>query len=174
MGYGVDSIGQINAAGLLAFALFSPAAGHWARRAGCRRVLVGGAALMAAGYLLMSLAGFLPGSVRAGWIVSVKVVISCGFAAYMVNSSPFLMQEWGETRMPEGAHYEQEQQILKTEVRGNMAISVVRESGRWRSDSGEVYVRWDDTRNVWFTGRIKGEWKIIAAFFPEVTPRTQS
>ena len=45
---------------------------------------------------------------------------------------------------------------------------------RWRSDSGEVYVRWDDTRNVWFTGRIKGEWKIIAAFFPEVTPRTQS
>ncbi len=92
MGYGVDSIGQINAAGLLAFALFSPAAGHWARRAGCRRVLVGGAALMAAGYLLMSFAGFLPGSLRAGWIVSVKVVISCGFAAYMVNSSPFLMQ----------------------------------------------------------------------------------
>ena len=25
------------------------------------------------------------------------------------------MQEWGETRMPEGAHYEQEQEILKTE-----------------------------------------------------------
>ena len=82
------------------------------------------------------------------------------------------MQEWGETRMPEGANYEQEQEILKTEVRGNMAISVVRESGRWRSDSGQVYVRWDDTHNVWFTGRIKGEWKIIAAFFPEVTPRT--
>lgn len=92
MGYGVDSIGQINAAGLLAFALFSPVAGHWARRAGCRRVLVRGAALMAAGYLLMSLAGFLPGSARVGWIVSVQVVISCGFATYMVNSSPFLMQ----------------------------------------------------------------------------------
>ncbi len=74
-------------------------------------------------------------------------------------------QEWGETRMPEGANYEQEQEILKTEVRGNMAISVVRESGCWRSDSGQVYVRWDHTQ---------GEWKIIAAFFPEVTPRPQS
>ena len=92
MGYGVDSIGQFNAAGLLAFALFSPIAGNWGRSAGCRRALVGGAALMAAGYLLMSLAGFVPGTLRSGWIVSVKVAISCGFAAYMVNSSPFLMQ----------------------------------------------------------------------------------
>ena len=49
------------------------------------------------------------------------------------------MQEWGETRMPEGANYEQEQQILQTDVRGNMAISVVRESGRWRSDTGQIY-----------------------------------
>ena len=29
----------------------------------------------------------------------------------------------------------------------------------------QVYVRWDHTQ---------GEWKIIAAFFPEVTPRPQS
>ncbi len=92
MGYGVDSIGQFNAAGLLAFALFSPVAGNWGRRAGCRRALVGGAALMAAGYLLMSLAGFVPGTLRSGWIAAVKVAISCGFATYMVNSSPFLMQ----------------------------------------------------------------------------------
>ena len=34
-------------------------------------------------------------------------------------------------------------------------------SACWRSDSGQVYVRWDHTQ---------GEWKIIAAFFPEVTP----
>ncbi|MCY3735319.1 MAG: MFS transporter [Gemmatimonadaceae bacterium] len=92
MGYGVDSIGQFNAAGLLAFALFSPVAGNWGRRAGCRRALVGGAVLMVAGYLLMSLAGSVPGTVRSGWIAAVKVATSCGFATYMVNSSPFLMQ----------------------------------------------------------------------------------
>ncbi len=92
MGYGVDSIGHFNAAGLLAFALFSPVAGNWGRRAGSRRALVGGAALMVAGYLLMSLAGFIPDSLRAGWIAAVQVAISCGFATYMVNSSPFLMQ----------------------------------------------------------------------------------
>jgi len=80
------------------------------------------------------------------------------------------MQEWGETRMPEGVNYEQEQQILQTDVRGNMAISVVRESGRWRSDTGQIYARWDDCQNVWFTGRIKGEWKIVGAFFPDITP----
>lgn len=80
------------------------------------------------------------------------------------------MQEWGETRMPEGANYEQEQQIVQTDIRGNMAISVVRESGCWRSDTGEVYVRWDDCQNIWFTGYIKGEWKIVAAFFPDITP----
>lgn len=72
--------------------------------------------------------------------------------------------------MPAGANYEQEQQIVQTDIRGNMAISVVRESGCWRSDTGEVYVRWDDCQNIWFTGYIKGEWKIVAAFFPDITP----
>lgn len=91
MDYDVSLIGHFNAAGLLSFALFSPIAGNWARRAGYRRTLVGGAALMVMGYLLMSLAGFFFGPLRTGWITAVQVIINCGFATYMVNSSPFLM-----------------------------------------------------------------------------------
>ena len=91
MDYDVGLIGHFNAAGLLSFALFSPIAGNWARRAGYRRTLVGGMSLMVMGYLLMSLAGFFFGPLRTGWITAVQVVINCGFATYMVNSSPFLM-----------------------------------------------------------------------------------
>ena len=91
MDYGVDLVGHFNAAGLLSFALFSPIAGNWARRAGYRRTLVGGVSLMVMGYLLMSLAGFFFGPLRTGWITAVQVIINCGFATYMVNSSPFLM-----------------------------------------------------------------------------------
>lgn len=91
MDYGVDLVGRFNAAGLLSFALFSPIASNWAHRAGYRRTLVGGATLMVVGYLLMSLAGFFFGPLRTGWIAAVQVVINCGFATYMVNSSPFLM-----------------------------------------------------------------------------------
>ena len=91
MDYDVGLIGHFNAAGLLSFALFSPIAGNWARRAGYRRTLVGGASLMVMGYLLMSLAGFFFGPLRTGWITAVQVVINCGFATYTVNSSPFLM-----------------------------------------------------------------------------------
>ncbi len=91
MDYGVDLVGHFNAAGLLSFALFSPIADNWARRAGYRRTLVGGVSPMVMGYLLMSLAGFFFGPLRTGWITAVQVIINCGFATYMVNSSPFLM-----------------------------------------------------------------------------------
>ena len=91
MDYDVGLIGHFNAVGLLSFALFSPIAGNWARRAGYRHTLVGGMFLMVMGYLLMSLAGFFFGPLRTGWITAVQVVINCGFATYMVNSSPFLM-----------------------------------------------------------------------------------
>ena len=91
MDYDVGLIGHFNAAGLLSFALFSPIAGNWARRAGYRRTLVGGMFLMVMGYLLMSLAGFFFGPLRTMWITAVQVVINCGFATYTVNSSPFLM-----------------------------------------------------------------------------------
>ena len=91
MDYDVGLIGHFNAAGLLSFGLFSPIAGNWARRAGYRRTLVGGMSLMVMGYLLMSLAGFFFGPLRTGWITAVQMIINCGFATYMVNSSPFLM-----------------------------------------------------------------------------------
>ena len=91
MDYDVGLIGHFNAVGLLSFGLFSPIAGNWAHRAGYRRTLVGGMSLMVMGYLLMSLAGFFFGPLRTGWITAVQVVINCGFATYMVNSSPFLM-----------------------------------------------------------------------------------
>ena len=91
MDYDVGLIGHFNAAGLLSFALFSPIAGNWARRAGYRRTLMGGMSLMVMGYLLMSLAGFFFGPLRTGWITAVQVVINCGFATYTVTSSPFLM-----------------------------------------------------------------------------------
>ena len=91
MDYDVGLIGHFNAAGLLSFGLFSPIAGNWARRAGYRRTLVGGMFLMVMGYLLMSLAGFFFGPLRTGWITAVQMIINCGFATYMVNSSPFLM-----------------------------------------------------------------------------------
>lgn len=91
MDYDVGLIGHFNAVGLLSFALFSPIAGNWAHRAGYRRTLVVGMSLMVMGYLLMSLAGFFFGPLRTGWITAVQVVINCGFATYMVNSSPFLM-----------------------------------------------------------------------------------
>ena len=91
MDYDVGLIGHFNAVGLLSFALFSPIAGNWARRAGYQRTLVGGVSLMVMGYLLMSLAGFFFGPLRTGWITAVQVLINCGFATYTVNSSPFLM-----------------------------------------------------------------------------------
>ena len=49
MDYDVGLIGHFNAAGLLSFALFSPVAGNWTRRAGYRRTLVGGMSLIGHG-----------------------------------------------------------------------------------------------------------------------------
>ena len=46
----------------------------------------------------------------------------------------------------------------------DLGVVVTCESGCWEADGGTLQ-RWEGDVNVWFVGRLDGEWKILAAFF---------
>lgn len=79
------------------------------------------------------------------------------------------MLEWGRSRLPPDTVYEEDHELRNVVIRGDMAIAILHGSGCWRSTGGRVFVRWDNIDTVWFTARIDGEWRIVAAFFGQST-----
>lgn len=96
LGYGVEFVGTVNAAGLLAFALLSLPAGALGSRFGVRRMLIGGQILMALGLTMPPLTEFVPASLQPAWIIATFVLAYIGGTAFMVNVNPFLMAASGE------------------------------------------------------------------------------
>jgi len=91
LGYGPEFVGQVNAAGALAFAAFGLPAGALGRRWGSRRTLIAGMSLASAGYFLLPLAEFVPADWREGWLLATCAFGVLGLTTYLVNSAPFLM-----------------------------------------------------------------------------------
>ena len=96
LGYGPESVGLVNAAGGFAFALFCPLAGAMGTRWGSRKTLITGLALMAAGFCLLPLTEFLDPNLRTGWLLGTSILTHLGFALYLVNGLPFMMDTTGK------------------------------------------------------------------------------
>jgi MFS family permease len=95
LGYGPEFIGLINGLGALGFGLLCPVAGAMGTRWGSRSMLIVGTGLLIAGFGLLPLAESLPADWRAGWLVATTIVTHLGFAAYLVNGLPFMMNASG-------------------------------------------------------------------------------
>lgn len=91
LGYGLDFIGQVNAAGPLALAVASLPAGAFSRRFGCRNGLIVAYSFSAVGLLLLPLNEFLPASLQRGWILGAYAWAWASAALFVVNIGPFLM-----------------------------------------------------------------------------------
>jgi MFS family permease len=79
----------------LGFALLCLPAGAMGTRWGSRRTLIGGLGLMATGFLALPLAEFVAGGWRSGWLLTASVLANSGFAFYLVNGLPFMMDATG-------------------------------------------------------------------------------
>ncbi len=91
LGYDPASVGQVNSAGLLAFALFSIPAGLLGRRWGSRPMMIIGLSLMFTGCGLVPLVEFSPFTWQTGWLFVTYILIFLGLALYFVNAAPFMM-----------------------------------------------------------------------------------
>ena len=92
LGYGTDFIGLANGSTALAFALSSLPAGALGSRIGMRRGAMAGMVFLAAGVMLVPLAGLFPaGSTRDYSIIAMRLLSGIGFSLYMVNSYPYLV-----------------------------------------------------------------------------------
>jgi predicted MFS family arabinose efflux permease len=91
LGYGPTFIGTINAAGLLTFGLASLPAGLMGGRWGCRRMIMLGLGMMAAGCTALPLAEFTPPAWQAHWLVATYVVIHLGLALHISNATPVVV-----------------------------------------------------------------------------------
>ena len=95
MGYGIEFIGLINAAGLLSFAIFSIPAGYVAQRWGIRRTMIASLGIGVVAMGLMPLADLLPEAIRGGWLATGNVLAALGTAAFHVTMMPYLMASTG-------------------------------------------------------------------------------
>jgi MFS family permease len=92
LGFGPQFIGQVNAAGLLIFALTSLPAGALGGRWGSRRLMRIGITLIVTGVWLTSLAESIAPSNPGPWIMLASVIMYLGFAAYFANLAPFVIE----------------------------------------------------------------------------------
>ena len=92
LGYGPEFVGQINSAGLFAFALSSVPAGTLGSRFGSRKMMILGLWLMLSGCTVLPLAEFAPAGWLAGWLMAMYMLIMLGLSLYFVNAAPFLMR----------------------------------------------------------------------------------
>ncbi len=90
LGYGLEYIGQINAIGMLCFALASYPAGMVANRWGLKHTMAVGVALAALCHGLLPMVEFTPPSCHATWIFIQRFGGSVGFAFYFTNMLPYL------------------------------------------------------------------------------------
>ena len=101
LGYGTAFIGDVNAAGALAFVVCSLPAGALGRRWGNRPMLVAGLALATLGHGLLPLAEYFTGADQRHWLLGSLTLGSAGTNIYFVNVFPFLM---GATRPQQRSH----------------------------------------------------------------------
>ncbi len=91
LGYDPAFVGQINSAGLLAFAVCSLPAGALGGRLGNRRAMIVGLVLMMVSSLLLALTEFVPLAWQISWLFSAYICFHSSIAIYFVNTAPFLM-----------------------------------------------------------------------------------
>ena len=94
--YGPEFVGTVNAVGGFAFALSCPLAGAVGTRWGSRKTLITGLGLMAAGFCLLPLSGSMVLDLRTGWLLGTNILTNLGFALYLVNGLPFMMDTTGQ------------------------------------------------------------------------------
>lgn len=92
LGHGPQFVGQVNAAGMLVFALGSLPLGMLGGRWGNRRMLIIGMALMLAGCLLLPLGEFLPAVWQVTWLFMAYLITNIGMAHFYSNGPPYVMQ----------------------------------------------------------------------------------
>ena len=92
LGYGAQFIGAVNGVGLLAYGLFSLAAGWLGSRFRTRRMIALGLVMMAAGGCALPLAEFVAPGLRASWVVASFVITNLGLALHVTNCTPFLTE----------------------------------------------------------------------------------
>jgi MFS family permease len=91
LGYGPTFIGAVNAAGLLAFGLWSLPAGLLGGCWGNRRMLIVGLGVMAVGCSALPLAEYTPPTWQARWLITTYVFLHMGLALHIANATPFVM-----------------------------------------------------------------------------------
>ena len=92
LNYGPQLIGQINSAGMIAFAISALPAGALGQRFGSRRMIILGALVMLAGSLLLPVAEAFAGSGRLTCIYMAYLLLNMGMAPFFVNGAPFLVE----------------------------------------------------------------------------------
>ena len=101
LGLGPETIGLVNAAGMLAFGGFALPAGVLGGRLGTRRTMIAGLCLGVIGFGLLPLADLVPVAVQTGWVLATYVLGWIGTTLHVVNGTPFLM---GATSPEERMH----------------------------------------------------------------------
>lgn len=91
LGYGPEFVGQINSAGLFAFALCSLPSGSLGVRLGNRRAMIVGLVLMMGSSFALALSEFAPGAVQEYWLFGFYIIFHSSIAILFVNTAPFLM-----------------------------------------------------------------------------------
>jgi MFS family permease len=97
LGYDAAFVGQINAAGLLTFAVASLPAGELGKRWGSRRAMIAGLWLVFGGSLALPWAGIIAAWWEAAWLYVSYIIMFLGYALFFVNGVPFLMASTSET-----------------------------------------------------------------------------
>jgi MFS family permease len=91
LGFGPEFIGQVAAAGLLAFSFAALPAGSIGERWGYRAIMVTGLILMSGSGFLLPVAEFLPHRWIAPAIFTLYVLLYVGMGFYYVNAVPYIM-----------------------------------------------------------------------------------
>ncbi|MGB7338600.1 MAG: MFS transporter [Phototrophicaceae bacterium] len=91
LGYDTQFIGQVNSAGLMAFALMSLPAGFFGTRWTSGRMLRIGMGGILLGASLLPMVEFAPVAWRASGMMLTYSMVLAGFSLYFVNAAPFLM-----------------------------------------------------------------------------------
>jgi MFS family permease len=91
LSYGPETIGLVNAAGMLTFAVASIPAGMLGARLSNRWMIVAGLALTLGGGCCLALTDAIAPDLRLAWLIGNIVVLYLGLALYFVNGPPFLL-----------------------------------------------------------------------------------
>lgn len=92
LGYDATFIGAVNGLGLLAYGLFSLAAGWLGSRFSTRKLIALGLGMMALGCGALPLAEWVVPGQRSVWLVATYMLVHLGLALHVTNSAPFLTE----------------------------------------------------------------------------------